>query len=258
MLYVENVTVQFGGLIAVNSVSLEVHSHEIIGLIGPNGAGKTTLFNCITGIYNPSKGAIFFDANNKGKKEISSLPTYAIIRTGIARTFQNVRLFQRLTVLENVLIGLHSKLHTGFWNTIFNSRNAQKEEKESIEKAFYLLEYFKLDSLANNIAGDLPFGNQKVLEIVRAMAVNPNLLLLDEPAAGLNTQETHELMELLMKVKQDFKPTLFLIEHDMKFVMTLTDRIYVLDYGKLIAQGKPQEIQKNQDVITAYLGEPLV
>ncbi len=258
MLYVENVTVQFGGLVAVDSVSLEIQPHEIIGLIGPNGAGKTTLFNCITGIYTPTKGAIFFDAHNKGKKEISSLPTHAIIRTGIARTFQNVRLFQRLTVLENVLVGLHSKLHAGFWGTIANSRSTRKEEKESIERAFYLLEYFNLDSLANNVAGDLPFGNQKVLEIVRAMAVNPTLLLLDEPAAGLNTQETHELMELLIKVKRDFYPTLFLIEHDMKFVMSLTDRIYVLDYGKLIAQGTPKEIQNNQDVITAYLGETIV
>lgn len=256
MLYVENVTVKFGGLVAVDNVTLEVREHEIVGLIGPNGAGKTTLFNSITNIHKPTSGRIVFDTG-KEKKILSNFPTHAIIHSGIARTFQNVRLFQKLTVLENVLVGLHSKQKASFMGVVFQSNAQKQEEKENLDHALYLLDYFHLASLANVAANSLPFGNQKVLEIVRALAVNPKLLLLDEPAAGLNTKETHELMELLIKVKQDFKPTMFLIEHDMKFVMSLTERIYVLDYGELIAEGTPREIQKNKNVITAYLGEPV-
>lgn len=257
MLNIQSLTMQFGGLIAVQEVSLEVNKGEIIGLIGPNGAGKTTLFNCITGIYKPTSGHIELVIDGHTHNITNALP-YHIIRWGMARTFQNVRLFQELTVLENVLIGLHSRLHSGFFHTIFRNDVFLKEEHAAVEKAYTLLEYFDLDTLADTQVNALPFGRQKVLEIARALMSGPQLLLLDEPVAGLNTNETETLMTLIRKIKDEFDLSILLIEHDMSFVMSLCERIYVMDHGELIAVGNPNEVKTNQQVITAYLGEAAV
>lgn len=240
----------FGGLKAVQDVNIKVQKNEIVGLIGPNGAGKTTCFNMITGVYTPSHGNIeFFGQSIGGQKPA------AINRKGIARTFQNIRLFKQLTVFDNVRVAMHSQITYGLISTLLRNSSYRQQEAEIAEKTQKLLEIFDLKSRATEIAGSLPYGEQRKLEIVRALATSPKLLLLDEPAAGMNPQETALLTQLIRRVKNEFGLSILLIEHDMSLVMKICERIYVLDYGKEIAHGTPQEIQSNKDVIKAYLGE---
>lgn len=250
ILRVSDATMQFGGVVAVNKLSIEVNKGEIVAVIGPNGAGKTTAFNMITGVYAPTSGDIFFL-----DKPISGVRPDLIAKHGIARTFQNIRLFKNLTVLENVLIANHLHAKTGIVANILHLPNAAKEEKMMREKSKKLLEYVGLLSFQNDVASSLPYGNQRRLEIARAMATDPSLLLLDEPAAGMNPTETEELTAFIHKLRDDFQVTIVLIEHHMQLVMDISDRIYVLEYGKQIAQGIPSEIQQNPAVIKAYLGE---
>ena len=249
MLEVKNITQVFGGLVAVNDVSIHVDEKEIVGLIGPNGAGKTTTFNCITGVYNPAKGQILFEGN-----DITGKPVHEITQAGMARTFQNIRLFKSLSVLDNVRIGMHDRSKSNLFADAFRLPKRNKAEKEMTEESMKLLAMTGLASNADDRADSLPYGAQRRLEIVRAMATGARLLLLDEPAAGMNEQETQDLMAFIRGLR-DMGYTVFLIEHDMKLVMNLCDRIYVQNQGSLIAEGTPEEIQKNQLVIDAYLGE---
>lgn len=249
LLEVKQLTKHFGGLTAVGDVTLELNEGELVGLIGPNGAGKTTLFNLLTGVYEPSEGTVTLDGhllNGKSPYEIASL--------GLGRTFQNIRLFKDLTVLDNVLIafGNHHKQHV--FTSFLRLPAFYKSEKELKAKALELLKIFDLDGDAETLAKNLSYGQQRRLEIVRALATEPKILFLDEPAAGMNPQETAELTELIRRIKDEFKITIMLIEHDMNLVMEVTERIYVLEYGRLIAQGTPDEIKTNKRVIEAYLG----
>lgn len=255
MLEVQSLTMKFGGLTAVNEVDLKVSPNQIIGLIGPNGAGKTTVFNCITGIYPPTSGHISCTFQGH-THSIAGVAPHKIINWGMARTFQNVRLFQEMTVLENVMVGMHSQLKSGFFQSIFKNKLFLDEEQRVVQKSYELLDYFKLVPLANSLVSALPFGRQKVLEIARALISSPQLLLLDEPAAGLNTNETDNLIQLIKKIQKEFQLSILLIEHDMKFVMNLCQYIFVMDHGELIAEDTPKKIQTNAQVITAYLGEP--
>jgi branched-chain amino acid transport system ATP-binding protein len=241
---------KFGGLVAVDDFSLELKEGDLAGLIGPNGAGKTTVFNMITGNLKPTQGKIFW----KGK-EISGMKPNAITRRGIARTFQNIRLFQDLQVVENVMISYHGRIRSSFIGAVLQTSLSQKEEREMEKEARELLERVRLAGVAHEKAGSLSYGQQRRLEIARALATSPKLLLLDEPAAGMNPQETRELMDFILKVKEDFGLTVLLIEHDMRFVMGICQWIKVLDYGAAIAEGTPREIQNNPRVIAAYLGE---
>lgn len=254
MLDVQSLTMKFGGLTAVGGVDIAVEKNDIIGLIGPNGAGKTTLFNCITGIYKPTSGYVAFENNGHTYNINNALPHH-IVHWGMARTFQNVRLFPEMSVLENMLVGYHSKLKSRFWETIFHTDNFKKEEARAVKKAYDLLVYFDLHKHMNTAVKNLPFGRKKVLEIGRALISSPKLLLLDEPAAGLNSKETDELIKLIIEIQHNFSLSILLIEHDMKFVMNLCKKIYVMDHGELIAEDIPEKIQKNPQVITAYLGE---
>ena len=252
LLEVEDISIKFGGLTAVQNFSLDLKPGEIVGLIGPNGAGKTTVFNIITGIYKPTSGKIFF----KGE-DITFLRPDQITKMGIARTFQNIRLFTNLPVIENVLVGQHLRLKSFWFNASFNTRSYRKEEKEMRERAFKLLEDVGLYEMRNEKAGSLPYGQQRRLEIARALATNPELVLLDEPAAGMSPQESQELMEFIREIRERFKVTIFMIEHHMRVVMGICERIKVIDHGVTIAHGTPNEIQNNDRVIEAYLGVDL-
>ena len=245
----ENVTVQFGGLTAVKDVSLELPNGALYGLIGPNGAGKTTCFNVITGLYAPTQGRVLFNG-----APIEKLPPYKRAALGIARTFQNIRLFRDLSVLDNVRIAFHTHLQNGLVAALWRKPSYLAEEVAVEKQALDLLERFGLRALAGELASNLPYGDQRRLEIARALATRPKLLLLDEPAAGMNPHEKHDLAALVRKVRDDFKVDIIVIEHDMPFVMGLCERIAVLDHGEKIASGTPVEIRANPRVIEAYLG----
>lgn len=252
VLKTNKITMCFGGLTAVNNLSLNINLNQIYGLIGPNGAGKTTAFNMITGVYMPTSGAIMY--NNQ---DITKLKPNQITKLGIARTFQNIRLFSTMTVMENVLTAKHLRMDINILNTIFSTPGYLKKNKQAYEEAYHLLEQVQLADVANEIATSLPYGKQRRLEIARALATEPQMLLLDEPAAGMNPQESQELMEFICKIRDDFDLTVLMIEHHMKVVMGICERITVLDHGMTIAEGTPTEIQNNQRVIEAYLGVDL-
>ena len=271
VLHIENITMQFGGVVAVNNLNLDVNKGEIIALIGPNGAGKTTAFNCVTGVYEPTNGKIDFMGETivenypqgKMKKtyagenmgmydKVVSLTPDVITGKGIARTFQNIRLFSKLSVFENVIIAKHMRAKQNFFSAALHLNGA--EEKRMREETMALLEEQGLDKYKDDVAGSLPYGIQRRLEIARALATEPKLLLLDEPAAGMNPQETLELADFIVEIRKKYDLSVFLVEHHMDLVMNISDRIYVLDFGKLIAEGVPSEIQNNVKVMDAYLG----
>ena len=242
--------ISFGGLRAVDEVNIEIKQGELVGLIGPNGAGKTTIFNLLTGVYKPTVGYIYIKHIIINKKT-----TPQIVALGVARTFQNIRLFKELTVLDNVKLALNSSMKYNTFEAIFRLPRFWKEEKEITDKALDLLDIFDMAEMANITAGNLSYGQQRKLEIARALATNPKLLLLDEPAAGMNPNETKELMNTISFIRNKFKIAILLIEHDMDLVMGICERLYVLNFGRVIASGLPDEIQNNKEVIAAYLGE---
>ncbi len=250
LLTLDNVSKRFGGLVAVGCLNVKIETGELVGLIGPNGAGKTTVFNLLTGVYTPSEGSIVFD-----KKLINGNKPYRVTAMGVARTFQNIRLFRGLTALENVKVASHLQTHSGLWASIFRSPALLKDDLRLDAIAREMLAKMDLTDCADTNAGSLPYGLQRRLEIARALATQPKLLLLDEPAAGMNPHEKLSLMELIRKIRDDFGLTILLIEHDMKLVMGICERIYVLDYGRIIAEGSPDAICRNPKVIAAYLGE---
>ena len=271
VLHIENITMQFGGVVAVNNLNLDVNKGEIIALIGPNGAGKTTAFNCVTGVYEPTNGKIDFMGETivenypqgKMKKiyagenmgmydKVVAITPGVITGKGIARTFQNIRLFSKLSVFENVIIAKHMRAKQNFFSAALHLNGA--EEKRMREETMALLEEQGLDKYKDDVASSLPYGIQRRLEIARALATEPKLLLLDEPAAGMNPQETLELADFIVEIRKKYDLSVFLVEHHMDLVMNISDRIYVLDFGKLIAEGVPSEIQNNVKVIDAYLG----
>ena len=255
LLEVSNLSMEFGGLRAIDNVSLDIFEGEIVALIGPNGAGKTTFFNCVTGIYTPTHGEVMIHPPTGKSRRLNGMKPNSITALGMARTFQNIRLFPAMTVLENVMIGRHCRTGTSIIDAILSTPRSKREEKETVEKAYRLLEKVGLADVADEFSRNLSYGAQRRLEIARALATDPFLLLLDEPAAGMNPQETHELDELIVRIRAEEKVSILLIEHDMKLVMSISDRIYVVEYGKEIAQGTPREIKENPKVIEAYLGE---
>ena len=255
LLEVRGLTMDFGGLRAVDSVSLDIHAGEIVALIGPNGAGKTTFFNCVTGIYEPTLGDVLIHPPGGATRRVNGMKPNRITALGMARTFQNIRLFPAMTVLENVMIGRHCRTATSIVDAILGTRRSAREERETIEMSYRLLAKVGLADVADEFSRNLSYGAQRRLEIARALATDPFLLLLDEPAAGMNPQETQELDELIVRIRAEDKLAILLIEHDMKLVMSISDRIYVMEYGKEIAQGTPREIKENPRVIEAYLGE---
>lgn len=249
LLEAKNITMQFGGLKAVDSLAFQVKKGQLAGLIGPNGAGKTTVFNMLTGVYQPTSGAVFLE-----DKSLQGLKPYEISHRGVTRTFQNIRLFKGLSVLDNVLIAGHQHMHYGLFAALLQTPHFLKSEKDLRDKAMELLKIFHLDEKAHEPSCSLPYGEQRKLEIVRALATDPKIILLDEPAAGMNHSETHHLMETIAKIREQFKLTVLLIEHDMKLVMGICENIIVLDHGIKIEEGNPQKIQGSQKVIEAYLG----
>jgi branched-chain amino acid transport system ATP-binding protein len=251
LLEAKNVTIRFGGLTAVSDFNLSMEAHELVGLIGPNGAGKTTIFNMLTGVYRPSEGDMFVDGQS-----IVHMKRYEITSLGVARTFQNIRLFKELTVLDNVKIGGHIHYKYAATSAVLHTNRFHEAEQVAEAQAVELLRAFNLQSRANDYARNLPYGDQRRLEIARALAVRPKLLLLDEPAAGLNTGETIALMQKIHEIRDRFGLAILVIEHNMELVMGICERIFVLNFGKTIAHGTPQEVRKNPVVIEAYLGEP--
>ena len=250
LLVTKDISISFGALKAVDNFNLEINSGELIGLIGPNGAGKTTVFNILTGVYNASSGEYTLDGEN-----VIKTSTSALVKKGLARTFQNIRLFKYLSALDNVVAAYNFRMKYGILSGMLRFPNFWKEEKEAKEKAMALLKIFDLDKYANMHAGNLPYGEQRKLEIARAMATEPKILLLDEPAAGMNPKETEDLMNTIKLIRDKFGIAVLLIEHDMKLVLGICERLLVLNYGKILASGKPTEVINNPQVVEAYLGK---
>ena len=250
LLKTENLSIDFGGLRAVNNLNMEINEGELVGLIGPNGAGKTSVFNLLTGVYMPTEGSVKISGVNT-----FNLKTNKIVELGISRTFQNIRIYKQLSVLDNVRISLDQKENYSTLDAIFRTKKFRNMESELTKKALEYLKMFDLESMANNRADSLSYGNQRKLEIARALACNPKLLLLDEPAAGMNPNETQELMEIIRNIRDNMGISILLIEHDMDLVMGICERLYVLNFGEIIAKGNPLEIQNNPEVIKAYLGD---
>ncbi|HCL78756.1 MAG TPA: high-affinity branched-chain amino acid ABC transporter ATP-binding protein LivG [Synergistaceae bacterium] len=253
ILTLDKVTMRFGGITAVKDLSIDIPKGAIVGLIGPNGAGKTTVFNVITGFYKATEGHVLFDG-----RDITGVPPHLVCRAGISRTFQNIRLFSTETVLQNVMVGCHVRRSAKWWMAPIGLPSFTREEKAIRERSMELLASLRLDSVADEVSSSLPYGAQRRLEIARALATRPKFLLLDEPAAGMNPQETQELMGFIREIRDRFDVTILLIEHDMKVVMGVCEYIWVLDYGEKIAEGSPEVIQSDRRVIAAYLGEEFV
>jgi branched-chain amino acid transport system ATP-binding protein len=250
LLRTENISKYFGGVKALVDVNMEIRSDEILGIIGPNGAGKTTLFNVLTGFDKPNKGRVFcYD------KDVTGKPVHEMCKLGMGRTFQNIRLFGQMKVIDNLVVGMHTKLFVSLVEVVLNSKSGQLKEISAYKKAHEILKYLKIDDVAFELASNLPYGKQRKVEIARALASQPKLLLLDEPSAGMNPKETEELIELIEGIKDNFGPIIIIIEHNMQLIMGISDRIIVLNFGEKIAEGTPKEIQNNKLVIEAYLGQ---
>ena len=257
VLDVQGLTMDFGGLRAVDHVDVTVEEGQIAALIGPNGAGKTTFFNCVTGVYAPTGGDVVVRPDGRSEIRLNGMKPNRVTDQGLARTFQNIRLFQDMTVLENVMIGRHKQLKAGILGAVLRDPRTAREEEQVIEDSYQILKKIGIERYVNELARNLPYGAQRRLEIARALATDPFLLLLDEPAAGMNPQETRSLNDLILRIRAEERVSILLIEHDMSLVMRLSERIYVMDYGKLIAAGKPEEIRQDPVVIKAYLGEDI-